>query len=605
MNSNFLSYHKRDYTDNNHASMRNHTSINEQIDKCQDETLAIQDSISTDDMDKDLASPSSLATEEIKLEQLNDDHADRNRRNDVICNLTMVLEAVATQGRLCHNENLYGNADVSETRESFFEMTSSFLQSVRDLNVHNHDRSEVDTLRDTIAAHLENCSTWRREVGMDGADLERCKRVLGEALLILDEKYTILEKPHVPRIPCESDFGFIRVLSRGTFGQVLLAKTMYPRETYCAIKVMSKRRLLNSRMGKCVIRERKVMAKTNRYPHFYPRLLSSFQDDERLFLVMEYVEGGDCLMLLTAMGTIPEYLVRHYVAETCLAVNHLHMNGVVHRDIKVDNLLLTASGHVKLGDFGLARRLPRASSRLAVEEDGQVSPLSSGGTSWLSNSTKSLRKASLDNCDDDDDIDSFQPHNPELNLLYTIVGNFCYQSPEMVLGGGYNEGADWWAVGILTHHMLSGLTPFEDPTNMEKTMENLLLSKRNPTALPPCLSLECLDFISKLLVFDSDNRMGGYRSNEQAIRHSFLNGVDLESIHSKPGPFVPTLNLKICSWLKPGLQGTFHRLDELVPDKSLDPDGEEDDDDEDQSESESESSQDLCCFDDFSYVWSN
>lgn len=109
-----------------------------------------------------------------------------------------------------------------------------------------------------------------------------------------------------------------------------------------------------------VMREKMVMAQANKYSDFFVRMLCSFTFQSQLFLAMEYCPGGDCLTLLSTMRRFPEIVAQHFIAQVCVAVQHLHLHGVVHRDIKPDNVLITARGHVKLGDFGLSVPYPAA-----------------------------------------------------------------------------------------------------------------------------------------------------------------------------------------------------------------------------------------------------
>lgn len=123
-----------------------------------------------------------------------------------------------------------------------------------------------------------------------------------------------------------------------------------------------------------VMREKMVMAQANKYSDFFVRMLCSFTFQSQLFLAMEYCPGGDCLTLLSTMRRFPEVVAQHFIAQVCVAVQHLHLHGVVHRDIKPDNVLITARGHVKLGDFGLSVPYPAAAQSAALALVAPQSP---------------------------------------------------------------------------------------------------------------------------------------------------------------------------------------------------------------------------------------
>ncbi|XP_036323646.1 serine/threonine-protein kinase greatwall isoform X1 [Rhagoletis pomonella] len=176
----------------------------------------------------------------------------------------------------------------------------------------------------------------------------------GERLL---DKINILttkpENQSCTKLPTIKDFVIIKPISRGAFGKVFLGyKNNDPNKLY-AIKVMRKSEMINKNMVSQVITERNALA-LSRSP-FCVSLFYSLQSVSYVYLVMDYMVGGDLKSLLTMFGYFDEAVARFYVAEVALALQYLHEHGIVHRDIKPDNMLLSATGHVKLTDFGLSK----------------------------------------------------------------------------------------------------------------------------------------------------------------------------------------------------------------------------------------------------------
>ena len=129
------------------------------------------------------------------------------------------------------------------------------------------------------------------------------------------------------------------------------------------------------------------------------------------------------------------------------------------------------------------------------------------------------------------------------HFLFSIVGNLKYCAPEMIIGAGYDERAEWWAIGVLTFNLLSGTTPFEDKSgSTDITMENIFLNESNWNVLPTEVSPPCLRFMSELMESDPSKRLGGQRSERKVLTHEFFSLLDMKSIHSKPGPYIPLLN---------------------------------------------------------------
>lgn len=168
-----------------------------------------------------------------------------------------------------------------------------------------------------------------------------------------------------PKLPTIKDFCILKPISRGAFGKVFLGYKKNDQDKLFAIKVMRKSEMINKNMVSQVITERNALA-LSRSP-FCVTLYYSLQTISSVYLVMEYMVGGDLKSLLAMYGFFEESAARFYAAEICLALQYLHKHGIVHRDIKPDNMLISTSGHVKLTDFGL--------SRIEMRRDLEISDL--------------------------------------------------------------------------------------------------------------------------------------------------------------------------------------------------------------------------------------
>ncbi|KAF8528807.1 RIM15, signal transduction response regulator [Hysterangium stoloniferum] len=153
--------------------------------------------------------------------------------------------------------------------------------------------------------------------------------------------------------PSLKDFEIIKPISKGAFGSVFLAKKKTTGDYY-AIKVLKKADMIAKNQITNVKHERMILMKQSESP-FVAKLYFTFQSKDYLYLVMEYLNGGDCAALIKSLGSLPEEWTRNYIAEVILGLEYLHKRGVVHRDLKPDNLLIDQHGHLKLTDFGLSR----------------------------------------------------------------------------------------------------------------------------------------------------------------------------------------------------------------------------------------------------------
>ena len=167
--------------------------------------------------------------------------------------------------------------------------------------------------------------------------------ILEQSIQQLREKQNTLQN-YASYLNTIRDYQLVKVLGKGGFGVVYLAQKRTSKKLV-AIKVMSKEIIHNTSYELQISRERKAMSEANHYPDYYVRLLSSFQDLNNLYLVMEYVPGGDCMTLLSRMKQFPEVVTQHFIAQVCVAVRHMHLHGVVHRDIKPDNVMVSLFMH--------------------------------------------------------------------------------------------------------------------------------------------------------------------------------------------------------------------------------------------------------------------
>ncbi|XP_074075355.1 myotonin-protein kinase isoform X5 [Macrotis lagotis] len=287
------------------------------------------------------------------------------------------------------------------------------------------------------------------------------------------------------------DFEILKVIGRGAFSEVAVVKLRRTGQVF-AMKIMNKWDILKRGEVSCFREERDVLV--NGDPRWVTQLHFAFQDENYLYLVMEYYVGGDLLTLLSKFGErIPEEMARFYLAEMVLAIDSVHRLGYVHRDIKPDNILLDRCGHIRLADFG---------SCLKLREDGTV-------------------------------------------CSSVAVGTPDYLSPEILQSVGDGTGAcsygpecDWWALGVFAYEMFFGQTPFYAESTAE-TYGKIVHYKEHLT-LPMSdagVPKEAQELILQLLC-PREVRLG--RSGAGDFRdHPFFQGLDWEGIRDSSPPFVP------------------------------------------------------------------
>lgn len=313
----------------------------------------------------------------------------------------------------------------------------------------------------------------------------------------LNEESMIYEQVHIcektvnPSLSLKTgtqDFELLRVLGKGGYGKVFQVKkgTGADQGKIFAMKVLRKAKIVINQKDTAHTKAERNILESIKHP-FIVDLIYAFQTGGKLYLILEYLPGGELFMHLEREGIFPEETACFYLAEITLALEHLHSCGIIYRDLKPENILLDKDGHVKLTDFGLCKE---------ALEDGETT--------------------------------------------HTFCGTVEYMAPEVLLRSGHAKSVDWWSLGALTYDMLTGGPPFTASTR-KKTIDKILHCK---LSLPNYLSPESRDLIKKLLRRQASQRLGSGSDDGLSIRrHHFFkscNWNDLISKRVRP-PFKPTL----------------------------------------------------------------
>ncbi|KAG8377757.1 hypothetical protein BUALT_Bualt08G0066200 [Buddleja alternifolia] len=303
------------------------------------------------------------------------------------------------------------------------------------------------------------------------------------------------------------DFDIIKPISRGAYGKVFLARKRTTGDLF-AIKVLKKLDMLRKNDIDRILAERNILI-TVRNP-FVVRFFYSFTSKDNLYLVMEYLNGGDLYSLLKKVGCLEEAVARTYIAELVLALEYLHSLGIVHRDLKPDNILIAYDGHIKLTDFGLSKI-------------------------GLMNSTNEL---SASGTEKHDVLDTHGQLNTDtVDGHQSAVGTPDYLAPEILLGTEHGYAADWWSVGIVLFELITGIPPFS-ADHPENIFDNILNRKIPWPSVPSEISYEVQDLIDRLLVHDPNQRLGAKGASEVKAHH-FFSGVDWDNLTLQKAAFVP------------------------------------------------------------------
>lgn len=293
-----------------------------------------------------------------------------------------------------------------------------------------------------------------------------------------------------------SDFEILRVIGQGAFGKVFQVRKKGDGGDYgsgdgvFAMKVMKKETIIKKNHVDYMRAERDILTKVE-HP-FIVQLRYSFQTKSKLYLILDFINGGHLFYHLYRQGIFSEDQARLYAAEIVSAVSHLHNLGIVHRDLKPENILMDGDGHVMITDFGLAKEIDESSR---------------------SNS---------------------------------MCGTTEYMAPEILLSKGHNKSADWWSVGILLFEMLSGQPPYTH-TNRQKLQQRIINEK---VKLPPFLTTEAHSLLKGLLQKEPLKRLGsGTKGSDEIKSHKWFRSINWKKIEARESlpKFKPDVTGKDCT----------------------------------------------------------
>uniref|UniRef100_A0AAX7U0G7 non-specific serine/threonine protein kinase n=1 Tax=Astatotilapia calliptera TaxID=8154 RepID=A0AAX7U0G7_ASTCA len=304
-----------------------------------------------------------------------------------------------------------------------------------------------------------------------------------------DGTYKEIPITHHVKEGCEkadpSQFELLKVLGQGSFGKVFLVRKILGPDAgqLYAMKVLKKASLkVRDRVRTKM--ERDILVEVN-HP-FIVKLHYAFQTEGKLYLILDFLRGGDVFTRLSKEVMFTEEDVKFYLAELALALDHLHNLGIVYRDLKPENILLDEAGHIKLTDFGLSKE--------SVDAD---------------------KKA------------------------YSFCGTVEYMAPEVVNRRGHTQSADWWSLGVLMFEMLTGTLPFQGKDRNE-TMNMILKAK---LGMPQFLSLEAQSWLTFWHPLLPRNRPRGAGPDgvEEIKRHAFFSTIDWNKLYRRElqPPFKP------------------------------------------------------------------
>ncbi|XP_062160187.1 uncharacterized protein LOC133867439 isoform X1 [Alnus glutinosa] len=432
---------------------------------------------------------------------------------------------------------------MEEERKEEEEMTGSSLTmekvAAAKQFIENHYRAQMKNIRERKERR------WVLERKLASSDVPKEEQI--NLIKDLERKETEFMRLKRHRI-CVDDFELLTIIGRGAFGEVRLCREKKSGNIY-AMKKLKKSEMLIRGQVEHVRAERNLLAEVA--SHCIVKLYYSFQDAEYLYLIMEYLPGGDIMTLLMREETLTENVARFYIAQSVLAIESIHRHNYIHRDIKPDNLLLDKNGHMKLSDFGLCKPLDcttlSALHENSTRDENLTEPMDVDGCFPDADNGRTW-KSPLEQ------LQHWQMNRRK--LAFSTVGTPDYIAPEVLQKKGYGMECDWWSLGAIMYEMLVGYPPFysDDPI----TACRKIIHWKNHLRFPEeaRLTSEAKDLICRLLC-DVEHRLGTGGAH-QIKAHPWFKDVVWDKLYEMEAAFKPEVNGELDTQ-------NFMKFDELDP----------------------------------------
>ncbi|XP_024008757.1 serine/threonine-protein kinase RHS3 [Eutrema salsugineum] len=347
-----------------------------------------------------------------------------------------------------------------------------------------------------------------------------------------------------------SDFRVLKRLGYGDIGSVYLVELKGANKTtYFAMKVMDKASLVSRNKLLRAQTEREILSQLD-HP-FLPTLYSHFETDKFYCLVMEFCSGGNLYSLRQKQPNkcFTEDAARFFASEVLLALEYLHMLGIVYRDLKPENVLVRDDGHIMLSDFDLSLRcsvnptLVKSSSvhvngggTAGIIDDDTVVQGCYQPSAFFPRILQSSKKTRKSKSDFDGSLPELMAEPTNVKSM-SFVGTHEYLAPEIIRNEGHGSAVDWWTFGIFIYELLHGATPFKGQGN-KATLYNVI---GQPLRFPEHsqVSSTAKDLIKGLLVKEPQKRIAYKRGATEIKQHPFFEGVNWALIRGETPPHLP------------------------------------------------------------------
>jgi len=278
----------------------------------------------------------------------------------------------------------------------------------------------------------------------------------------------------------------LQTIGTGTFGRVFLVKHKQTGE-YFALKCLKKSEIVRLEQVIHTMNEKKILSSL-KHP-FIVNLKASFQDQQYIYMLMEYVVGGELFSYLRRRGRFPTETTRFFASQIVLALEYMHSGEIAYRDLKPENLLIDHEGNLRITDFGFAKHIE--------------------------------------------------------NRTFTLCGTPEYIAPEIIMGTGHGKAVDWWALGILMFEMLAGYPPFYENEESPDRFNIYKSILAGTISWPAHFDPAARDLIKRLLATNLTRRLGNLKGGAEDVkRHHFFEGVDWTAVYNKrvTPPIIPEVD---------------------------------------------------------------